>query len=56
MWIDIRWPHNQFLGMVSRLMHASRAQLDECEISQNGLHWDALDEDVSITGLLAAAA
>lgn len=41
------------LAWFPRLMHASRAQLDECEISQNGLHWDALDEDVSIAGLLA---
>jgi hypothetical protein len=36
-----------------RLTHASRAQLDACEISPSGLHWDALDEDVSIAGLLA---
>ncbi|MHB9087438.1 MAG: DUF2442 domain-containing protein, partial [Thiobacillus sp.] len=30
-----------------------QAQLEACEISQGGLHWDALDEDVSIAGLLA---
>lgn len=41
------------LAWFSRLTHASRAQLETCEISQNGLHWDVLDEDVSIAGLLA---
>jgi hypothetical protein len=35
------------------LMHGGRAQLEACEISQGGLHWDELDEDVSIAGLLA---
>jgi hypothetical protein len=34
-------------------MHGGRAQLEACEISQGGLHWDELDEDVSIAGLLA---
>jgi hypothetical protein len=26
--------------------------LEGCEISQGGLHWEVLDEDVSIAGLL----
>lgn len=41
------------LAWFPRLMHASRAQLEGCQISQGGLHWDELDEDVSIAGLLA---
>ncbi|MHB0918081.1 MAG: DUF2442 domain-containing protein [Thiobacillus sp.] len=41
------------LAWFPRLTHASQAQLEACEISQGGLHWDALDEDVSIAGLLA---
>ena len=41
------------LAWFPRLLHASPAQLDACEISQNGLHWGELDEDVSISGLLA---
>ena len=41
------------LAWFPRLSHASATQLDACEISQNGLHWDELDEDVSISGLLA---
>jgi len=34
------------------LLNASLQQLQECEISPFGLHWDALDEDISIEGLL----
>lgn len=41
------------LAWFPRLMRASREQLEACEISQGGLHWDSLDEDVSIAGLLA---
>jgi hypothetical protein len=41
------------LAWFPRLMHADRDQLEACEISQRGLHWDELDEDVSIAGLLA---
>lgn len=36
-----------------RLLHASPEQRQECEISPGGLHWKALDEDISIAGLLA---
>ncbi len=41
------------LAWFPRLMHAGRDQLEACEISQRGLHWAELDEDVSIAGLLA---
>ena len=41
------------LAWFPRLLHADRAQLEACEMSRGGLHWDALDEDVSIAGLLA---
>ena len=36
-----------------RLLHASAAEREACEISPRGLHWDELDEDISIEGLLA---
>jgi len=36
-----------------RLLQATREQLENCELSPRGLHWDDLDEDISITGLLA---
>jgi hypothetical protein len=41
------------LAQFPHMMHASLAQLEAYEISQNGLHWEALDEDVSIAGLMA---
>ena len=41
------------LAWFPRLMHAAPEQLLKLEISQNGLHWDELDEDISIAGLLS---
>ncbi|BBU60339.1 hypothetical protein MSC49_02740 [Methylosinus sp. C49] len=36
-----------------RLLHATGEQRLAFTISDEGLHWDALDEDISIPGLLA---
>jgi hypothetical protein len=36
-----------------RLLHASPEQREVYEIILDSLHWDALDEDISIPGLLA---
>jgi hypothetical protein len=36
-----------------RLLHASPEQRQEYELSARGIHWDAIDEDVSVDGLLA---
>jgi hypothetical protein len=35
------------------LLHALPEQRQKVEISPRGLHWDELDEDISIDGLLA---
>ena len=35
-----------------RLLHATPDQLQNCELSKRGVHWEALDEDVSVAGLL----
>jgi hypothetical protein len=35
-----------------RLSHATQAQLENCELSPCGLHWEELDEDISVAGLL----
>jgi Protein of unknown function (DUF2442) len=35
-----------------RLLRATWAQLDQVGISARGLHWESLDEDISIDGLL----
>ncbi len=36
-----------------RLLDATPAQLAEVTLSTRGLHWEALDEDISVAGLLA---
>lgn len=41
------------LAWFPRLLHASPEQRSRVEISRNGLHWDALNEDISVAGLLA---
>lgn len=40
------------LAWFSRLLNASPQQLNDFELSPKGIHWDALDEDISIKGLL----
>lgn len=41
------------LAWFPRLLSASAEQLAQVELSHYGLHWEALDEDISIAGLLA---
>lgn len=41
------------LAWFPRLLRGSPKQLAEVQLSPSGLHWDSLDEDVSIAGLLA---
>jgi hypothetical protein len=41
------------LAWFPRLLRATREQQEACRLGGPGLHWEALDEDVSITGLLA---
>jgi hypothetical protein len=41
------------LAWFPRLSHASREQLEKFELSPCGLHWEVLDEDISVAGLLA---
>ena len=40
------------LAWFPRLLRGSPEQREQVEISSRGLHWEALDEDVSIAGLL----
>ncbi|WP_263057017.1 DUF2442 domain-containing protein [Pantoea agglomerans] len=40
------------LSWFPRLRNASVEQLKDYELSPRGIHWDALDEDISIDGLL----
>jgi hypothetical protein len=41
------------LAWFPRLVRATAQQRASVRISSRGLHWDALDEDISIAGLLA---
>ena len=41
------------LAWFPRLLHGSPEDRAKVELSRMGLHWDELDEDISIAGLLA---
>lgn len=41
------------LAWFPRLLGATPEQRDQVEISRLGLHWEALDEDIFIAGLIA---
>ena len=41
------------LAWFPRLLRATPAERAAVELSRVGLHWEALDEDISIAGLLA---
>lgn len=41
------------LAWFPRLLHATPQQREQARISSRGLHWEQLDEDISVAGLLA---
>jgi len=41
------------LAWFPRLLHATPEQRQKYELTVSGIHWDELDEDVSVAGLLA---
>lgn len=41
------------LAWFPRLLHASPTQREDYELSSLGMHWEALDEDISVAGILA---
>lgn len=41
------------LAWFPRLLAATPDQRGDFELSPRGIHWDALDEDISVDGLLA---
>lgn len=55
MWIDLT--DGRILGVplawFPRLSNATPAQRKRVELSRTGLHWEELDEDISIAGLIA---
>ncbi len=40
------------LAWFPRLLRATPAEREQVRLSRRGLHWDALDEDISVAGLL----
>ncbi|MBB5056570.1 hypothetical protein HDF16_001255 [Granulicella aggregans] len=40
------------LAWFPRLLCSSAEQREQVRISSHGLHWEALDEDISVAGLL----
>jgi hypothetical protein len=55
MWVDLA--DGRTLGVplawFPRLLSAAPAQRAKVELSRVGLHWEELDEDISVAGLLA---
>ncbi|MGO9438602.1 MAG: DUF2442 domain-containing protein [Terracidiphilus sp.] len=41
------------LAWFPKLLRCTTEELERVRISSRGLHWDAMDEDISIAGLLA---
>jgi hypothetical protein len=41
------------LAWFPRLLRATQEERNAYRISSRGLHWEALDEDISVAGLLA---
>ncbi|MEQ1548687.1 MAG: DUF2442 domain-containing protein [Chakrabartia sp.] len=55
MWIDLEDGRNLGIPLAwfPRLLHGTPEFRDKVSISAMGLHWEELDEDISIEGLLA---
>lgn len=55
MWVDLSDGRviSVPLAWFPRLLHATPQEREQAEFSSQGIHWDALDEDISIAGLLA---
>jgi hypothetical protein len=54
MWVDLS--DGRTMGVpfawFPRLLHATPRQRLAYELSRSGIHWPALDEDISVSGLL----
>jgi len=57
MWVELSDARTLgvLLAWFPKLMHASPDERNDFELSPRGIHWDSLDEDISIEGLLAGS-
>lgn len=55
MWVDLEDGRTLGIPLVwfPRLLRGTPQQRQQVSISPSGLHWDDLDEDISIAGLIA---
>ena len=55
MWVDLDDGRRMAvpLAWFPRLLAATPEQRNQFELSPRGIHWEALDEDISVDGLLA---
>ncbi len=55
MWVDLSDGRTLGVPLVwfPRLLRSSSEQREQVRISARGLHWETLDEDISVAGLLA---
>jgi hypothetical protein len=55
MWVDLEDGRTIGVPLVwfPRLLNATVSQREAFEMSRCGIHWDEIDEDISIAGLLA---
>jgi Protein of unknown function (DUF2442) len=55
MWVELsdRRTLGVPLAWFPRLMRATTAEREQVQLSSVGLHWEAIDGDISIEGLLA---
>jgi Protein of unknown function (DUF2442) len=55
MWVDLEDARTLGIPLIwfPRLLRATAEQREACELSRCGLHWDEIDEDISIAGLVA---
>ena len=55
MWVELS--DGRMLGVplawFPHLLHATPEQRQKYELTVSGIHWDELDEDISVAGLLA---
>lgn len=55
MWVELSDGRTMGVPLVwfPKLLNASERDRNDFELSKRGIHWDELDEDISVDGLLA---